>query len=348
MNKIDLLIINNCPAFYKINLYNKLHQYCKIYVIFVGLSDQVVIENDFEKKIKFPFSIINKTSIKKRNKLTTLTTLLSIVRHYSYDKIIYGGWDLFELKILILLTSKRKNCLQSESSIHESITTGYIATIKKILLTKISTILTSGKLQSDVFKALKYKGKYIETGGVGIFNKNNTNNRNEGNKTSNFRYLYVGRLIPKKNLKYLIETFNRLGSYLTIVGRGEQFDELKRSSNSNIHFVGFVPNNKINQIYHQHDVFILPSKREPWGLVIEEAIYYGLPVIVSSAVGCQEEMVNQPQTGITFDLKNENSLNNAIKLMEQNYSFFKKNVLNFDFEQRDRIQVDAYLALLEK
>ena len=50
---VDILIINNCPSFYKINLYNELSKHCSIHVIFIGLTDQVVINKSVIDDICF-------------------------------------------------------------------------------------------------------------------------------------------------------------------------------------------------------------------------------------------------------------------------------------------------------
>lgn len=68
----------------------------------------------------------------------------------------------------------------------------------------------------------------------------------------------------------------------------------------NIRFLGHVPNDSLPEIYERHDVFILPSRYEPWGLVVEEALFRGLPVIASDKVGSAADMVAALETGAVF------------------------------------------------
>ena len=123
--------------------------------------------------------------------------------------------------------------------------------------------------------------------------------------------------------------------------------QLKAKAKENIHFVGFVENEKLSTVYQDHDVFILPSRSEVWGLVVEEAIYWGLPVVVSDRGGAYRDMVEKPKTGLVFELDNRDSFNNALKEIENNYSFYKKNADRFDFDKRDECQVNAYLKLIK-
>ncbi len=345
---IDILIINNCPSFYKINLYNELSRHCSIHVIFIGLTDQVVINESVINDICFPFTLLSTGQIEKRNKIKCIANVYNLLKKFEYEKIIYGGYSDLEEKLFMFLTPKENNCLQFESSIFESSTVGIKKLIKRLIFHRISIALPSGKLQTEVFKQLNFGGKIIETKGVGIFNRPNFNKRkNKKKDDNNIKYLFVGRLIPKKNVAFLIDVFNETGKNLTIVGKGELEKELKKKAKSNIKFVGFVPNNEIHKIYQDHDIFILPSLEEPWGLVVEEAIYYGLPVLISDRIGCQVEMVIKPNTGVIFNPLDKKSLKKSISLIEENIEEYKKNCSNFDFEQRDKEQVKSYLKILE-
>lgn len=344
-NKIDILIINNCPSFYKINLYNALSKKCKIHVVFIGLTNQVVINDEFEKNIHFTYELLSTVQIEKRNKFISLLKLVGVLLRFNFKKIIYGGYVDFEVKSLLWFTPKSKNCLQFESSIKESKVTGKIAFLKKIVLSKFSIALPSGSLQSDVFKALNFKGNIIETHGVGMFHKKKENSIIKD--SLEIKYLYVGRLIDLKNLEFLIHVFNKLNKQLTIVGTGVLENKLRQLANSNICFTGFIPNEDIYKLYSTHDVFILPSYSETWGLVVEEAIFNGLPVLVSESVGCQAEMVLKPQTGLVFSPFSDDSLIDSITKIEKNIQIYRSNCSKFDFEKRDNEQVKAYLKLLE-
>ncbi len=345
-NTIDYLILNNCPAFYKINLYNELSKKCKIHVVFIGMTDQVVISDLFEKDIHFSYNIITKNALQSRNVVFSLIQIIKIIFKFKFNKIIYGGYDLFELLFIPFMISRSKNCLQFESSIFESSTKGIRGFIKKILLKRYSCVFASSDLQSRVLEVLGYRGKIIESFGVGIFNKNKNRILNLNHDTKDFKYLFVGRLISKKNLNFLINTFNKINKKLTIVGTGLLENDLKEISNSNISFSGFVPNSEIWEYYLNHDIFILPSLVEPWGLVVEEAVYFSIPVLVSDSVGCKHEIVEKTNTGIIFSPTDEFSLINAIDKLESNYSLYFENCKKFDFKIRDSRQIESYLSLI--
>lgn len=110
------------------------------------------------------------------------------------------------------------------------------------------------------------------------------------------RFLFVGRLIALKNVDLLIRAFRELpmdaseGWRLDIVGEGDLRRELENlaGGDTRIRFWGALPYDELGSRYLQSDVLVLPSRREAWGLVINEALGFGLRVIVSDACGSQE------------------------------------------------------------
>ena len=106
------------------------------------------------------------------------------------------------------------------------------------------------------------------------------------NKTGRpLRFVSVGRLVASKNLRWLIEQMASLGSsnwHWTIVGDGPQQSELKAvakrcGTEAQISFPGFCDN--VGDVYRSVDLQLFPSKRESLGLVILEAMAYGVPTL---------------------------------------------------------------------
>ena len=124
-------------------------------------------------------------------------------------------------------------------------------------------------------------------------------------------FLTVSRFIPKKNLSGLIRAY---GDYrrltgdqawdLVLCGSGPLERELKHQARdiAGIHFSGFTQIDKLPFYYGLASTFILPSSHfEQWGLVVNEAMASGLPVLVSRICGCASELVEEGFNGFTFD-----------------------------------------------
>ena len=72
-----------------------------------------------------------------------------------------------------------------------------------------------------------------------------------------------------------------------------------------ITFVGHKSIEDLPLFYADAGCFVLPSTREPWGLVVNEAMASGLPVIVSSRCGCADDLVDDGSNGFIVDPTNE-------------------------------------------
>jgi glycosyltransferase involved in cell wall biosynthesis len=125
-------------------------------------------------------------------------------------------------------------------------------------------------------------------------------------------FLTVLRLAPKKNLFRLIDA-HRLYAVLAgteawplvIVGGGPLERELKsyarEKAASHMDWRGYVRWNRLPLFYGLASAFILPSTTEQWGLVVNEAMASGLPVLVSRVAGCRYELVEDGANGFLFD-----------------------------------------------
>jgi glycosyltransferase involved in cell wall biosynthesis len=124
-------------------------------------------------------------------------------------------------------------------------------------------------------------------------------------------FLTVCRFIPKKNLAGLVEAYRRYrdlagaGAWdLVVCGSGPLEPDLKGQTRDlrGVHFPGFQQIGELPLYYGLASVFILPSSHfEQWGLVVNEAMASGLPVLVSRACGCAPELVQEGVNGFTFD-----------------------------------------------
>lgn len=338
--KVDLLILNNCPAFYKINLYNELAKHCNIFVVFSGHSDQV-IEAD-KSSIDFNYIILNNYQVEKRNKLKDFIKIIRLCLDLKPTKLIYGGYIMLEYILLSFLLSPRRNVLQTESGL-ESKLTGIRFLAKKIILNRFSIALASGSIHKDMLVKMGFRGSVKITKGVGIIDKSKSMLTRKLNPIPKF--LYVGRLIPQKNLHRLINVFNINGFLLYIIGTGKLEKDLKKEALPNIKFLGQIPNNLLDKYYKACDIFILPSLSEPWGLVVEEALYNGCVLALSKNVGAAPELLTEVDAGVLFDPDDLVSITEAVENVVRNLSMYCNNITNFDLNEKDQIQLQQYINL---
>jgi glycosyltransferase involved in cell wall biosynthesis len=243
----------------------------------------------------------------------------------------------------IFCSPKSKNLITQETSVFESELNGWKGLLKRVFTMRLGLSLVSGIPHSRLMRAVGFKGKICLTGSVGLANRAKFVTEQ---RSFSGRFLYVGRLSPEKNLAILLRVFalpEMAKLHLTLAGSGPEREALQSMSSSNVSFIGHVPNENIQDVYTSHDVFILPSTSEPWGLVVEEALYYGLPVLASSNVGSVEDLVLAHCAGLSFDPKSETSLQNAMEAIASQYETYSSAARSIDFVMRDDEQIRVYV-----
>ena len=139
-------------------------------------------------------------------------------------------------------------------------------------------------------------------------------------------FLFVGRLAEEKNVRGLLQAWvsYRAGGgtwSLVLVGDGAEAPKLREFARwsgfgGDVVFAGHKGSGEIIPYQSFASCFVLPSTREPWGLVVNEAMAAGLPVIVSTRCGCAADLVEHGRNGLLFHPAQEGELASCLHLME--------------------------------
>ena len=139
-----------------------------------------------------------------------------------------------------------------------------------------------------------------------------------------FVIIYCGRLSKEKNLFHLFDAFHRVRSpnkTLVVVGDGNLKKPLLEFCANHhldsVHFFGFQQRSQISKFYTISDALVLPSIRETWGIVVSEAMCFGLPPVISENVGAGEDLVEHGYNGFRYNHEEVETLANHLEqLME--------------------------------
>jgi glycosyltransferase involved in cell wall biosynthesis len=150
--------------------------------------------------------------------------------------------------------------------------------------------------------------------------------------TSN-NFIFIGRLIPEKNLQILIKSFQNLKRELPnaknwgliILGSGAEeanLEQLKNQQPQDIFMFKGVNWQTVPKYLTRANCMVLPSISEPWGLVVNEAMICGLSIIVSDKCGCKEDLVQD--NGFVFKSGDQNELMDAMSKFVNNAHVLKE------------------------
>ena len=132
--------------------------------------------------------------------------------------------------------------------------------------------------------------------------------------------LFSGQLIERKGVDLLIKAFVQISDEvpqmrLQLLGSGPALDDLvgmiPGKVRDRIHFLGFQQPDDMPRIFAEADIFVLPSRHDGWGVVVNEALGAGLPIIVSDHVGARD-LVENGCNGFITDAGQVDSLASAL------------------------------------
>jgi glycosyltransferase involved in cell wall biosynthesis len=235
--------------------------------------------------------------------------------------------------------NQRPAVVMSESNAFDEKRYALAELIKGIVVSLFSAGLAGGQLQREYLITLGLPSNRVFTGYDVVDNEYFATNaaqvrenqavfRAELNLPENY-FLASARFVPKKNLRKLIEGFafyrNLAGPdhwKLVLLGDGPLRPELanlrhKLDLDTDLLLPGFIQYRKLPAYYALADVFVHASTTEQWGLVVNEAMATGLPVIVSSRCGCVPDLVSEGKNGFTFNPESVEDLGKVMVVMSR-------------------------------
>ncbi len=134
--------------------------------------------------------------------------------------------------------------------------------------------------------------------------------------------LYASKFMRRKHPDDVIRAAQRLAGEglafdLVMVGSGEMEGELRSlvaaGGPVGTVFPGFVNQQDLPRVLGACDVFVLPSEDEPWGLIVNEAMCAGLPIVVANEVGCVPDLLREGENGHSFAARDIDGLASALR-----------------------------------
>jgi 1,2-diacylglycerol 3-alpha-glucosyltransferase len=245
------------------------------------------------------------------------------LRHLKPDALAIPGYEgVVPLAAMLWGKAEKKTLvMMSESSRNDKIRRPLVEWCKSQIVRRFDAALVGGNQQREYAAFLGIPQYRIFLGYDVVDNDYFTREAEKVRQRKNYYrqvlglpqrfFLTVSRFIPKKNLSGLIRAY---GDYrrltgeqawdLVLCGSGPLEQELKHQAQDipGIHFPGFTQIDKLPSYYGLASTFILPSSHfEQWGLVVNEAMASGLPVMVSRVCGCAPDLVQEGVNGFAFD-----------------------------------------------
>ncbi len=268
-----------------------------------------------------PFQFDNATTVKLYNRNDfSLAQLHQFAADLKPDVIICSGWiDKDYLKVCKTYFKKVPTVLTCDTHWRGDFKQIIATVLSRFTLLRIfSNAWVPGLSQKSYVQKLGFKTEQIS---LGFYSCNHTRfeavyNQTKNNKAANFphRFIYVGRYYEFKGLTELWQAFSELHDEqpndweLWCLGTGD----LKPVEHPKIKHFGFVQPSELNKFINETGVFVLPSRFEPWGVVVHEFAAAGFPLLLSEAVGAKEQFLKVGQNGFSFKENTVSELKSAL------------------------------------
>lgn len=182
---------------------------------------------------------------------------------------------------------------------------------------------------------------FVIPNGIDEFWLNNSSEKTKPeNSQKDIKLIYAGRIDKNKNIgttQKAVEKLVQMGykASLTVVGKVQDENEFKKIQNAYTNFLPAVPKEELIKLYKAHDIFVMPSKTETFGLVYAEAMSQGLPVIYTRGQGFDGNF-EDGEVGFCVNCYDENEIFQSIINVLKNYNQISKNCITgckkFDWE----------------
>lgn len=329
---MKIMFLVNLPSPYRVQFFSELGKFCDLTVVYErkSASDR---NPEWNTKSDNTFKEIYLDGINIGNDNSLSLKILKYLNN-DYDYIVIGMYSTLTAIISIIYMSLRKIPFIINSD------GGFIKKeshrkykLKKFLIGTASAWLSTGKLTNQYLIHYGAKERHIFIYPFSSIMKDDilstlltVNQKRQYKSKLNMReekiILSVGQFIYRKGYDVLFDACDGLGNNIGIYIVGgkpnKEYLKLRKDKNlTNLHFVDFKKKSELVDYYKAADIFVLPTREDIWGLVVNEAMGYALPVITTDRCISGTELVSNGVNGFIVRTDSAEDLRKALILLSE-------------------------------
>ena len=334
------VILTEIIAPYRIPVFNALARRAELdlHVVFLAETDETLRQwRVYRDEIRFSHEVLPSWRWRAGNINVLLNRELWPALSKARPHVLVCGGYAYAASWAAMLWARRHGVefvLWSESNRHDARRgRAWVEWLKAYFLRHCDRFVMPGKASLEYLRLLGSPADKIVTAPNAVDNDwfaaesgnarlHSSGLREKLNLPSRF-ILFVGRLVPEKGIFDLLAAYAKLesglrsGVGLVYAGDGVAREELKRRAKGvnpgNVCFPGFAQREDLAGLYGLAEALVLPTHSDPWGLVVNEAMACGLPIIVTSVAGCSADLVDDGWNGYVVPPGDPEKLSMAIQ-----------------------------------
>lgn len=329
-----IVFVTTIPSPYRVRFFNELGKVCDLTVFFEKRSSS---ERDEEwKKLDIKsFKAVFLKGISVKSNKAFCPSIIGELKKIKFDTLIIGGYNTptamwliqwLNIRRVPFILSADGAYIKEERKIIYGIKRYFISSASMWIGTSEETLKWFEHYGAEKNRICKYP--FTSISNRQIVNEISTNKekseiRNKLNITGDKVILAIGQFIHRKGFDILIKAIAELSVkqemqniVVCIVGGKptKEYESLIHQYKlNNIFFIPFLPFDILSQYYRAADIFVLPTREDIWGLVINEAAAYGLPIVTTNQCIAGKEIINRFKNGLLIEKEDIIGLGNSIK-----------------------------------
>ncbi len=328
---LKVLFIVNIPSPYRVAFFNELGKNCDLTVLF---EKETASDRDESWK-QYAFQNFKGIFLKGFSLGAATALCFSVKKHLrknKYDVIVCGNFTS-PTGILAVRYMKRKGIpyyLESDGGFAKS-EGGWRELVKKMVVPGAKGYFSTG-IEHDKYymaygaekdKLLRYP--FTSLNNADVLPQTLTKQEKQVHKQAlgmqeEMVVLAVGQFIHRKGFDVLLKASKcldkKVGVYFIGGTPTEEYVQLKESLVlENVHFEGFKTKEELKKYYMAADVFALPTREDIWGLVVNEAMAYGLPVVTTKNCVAGIELIKDGENGFLVEAESEMGLAKKLNVL---------------------------------
>ena len=331
---MKVLFITNIPSPYRIDFFNLLGQYVDLTVLFEARRASGIQFNWNDNDISSFKPIFLKNGYINERKIDF--SINKYIAEDIYDYIFITNYSYFTelFAVLSLAIRKRTYYMELDGALLNTKESRFKYILKKYILMHADAYFSPSET-TDLFlqnygveknRIVRYPFSSLSKSQIAqkaLSRKEKINLRYELDISYEYMVLAVGQFIHRKGFDILLEVAKDLDASIGVYFVGgkptQEYLEYVNSNNLiNVHFLGFKKTEELRKYYQAADIFVLPTREDVWGLVINEAMANGLPIITTIKCGAGKELVKNGVNGRLIQPESTQELKSSILSMLNN------------------------------
>jgi glycosyltransferase involved in cell wall biosynthesis len=319
---VKLVLLTEIPAPYRVPLFAALAERVDLLVLFLAAIDPRRPYYD-AGELPFPNRVLRGHELRRGGRWVVANRgVIAELRRFRPDAVAVGGWNqpAFWQALAYCRTRRVPLLLWVESTARDARSEAApLRLARRAMIAGASGYFVPGRASADYLRSfgvpdelVAHAPNAVEAGEFAAA---------ERVDRPDCTFLYVGRLDPEKGLDVLLRAFRDVPGRLVLVGTGSEEAALRAQADGRVEFAGALPQDEVVRAYAEADVFVLPSRSEPWGMVLNEAAAAGLPLVATDEVGAAHDLVEDGENGFRVPAGDEAALARALRRLAEDEPF---------------------------